>query len=313
MAMGRGGKGRGGGTGGVAPGIEPAGSHGGRRALLESRASLLAKLISRKPESSIEPRIRLAQLNIDLEKWNHAKLDLEACLKLDAADALGARRLLLPLLLHLGEHREAQELLHAWSSDSSIVMLFGRLLCALALWDGEDENEATCHAAFDAAAAANWYAVALLAAVSGGESPISEETIVELREQRHETLKRTGSCAEWPGPGGVQEAMLVSEQYAGFAGVGTLEAREEEAWPGLDGTEVWICRRLLDSVPSGQPSAAPTDSKKHICLFDEKLEEIIAEVQHIVLEAESKVQEGEDIEVDVVGPKEEEEAGMADV
>ena len=90
-----------------APTIAKPAAHGGKRALLEGRASLLVKLVTRK-ESALN-LLSLAQIYVDLEKWSKAKEALERCMALDPADVLQARCLLAPLLLNLGElaHRLA--------------------------------------------------------------------------------------------------------------------------------------------------------------------------------------------------------------
>ena len=63
-------------------------AHGGKRALLEGRASLLVKLVTRK-ESALN-LLSLAQIYVDLEKLSKAKEALERCLALDPADVLQA-------------------------------------------------------------------------------------------------------------------------------------------------------------------------------------------------------------------------------
>ena len=83
-----------------APTIAKPAAHGGKRALLEGRASLLVKLVTRK-ESALN-LLSLAQIYVDLEKLSKAKEALERCLALDPADALQARCLLAPLLLPRG-------------------------------------------------------------------------------------------------------------------------------------------------------------------------------------------------------------------
>jgi len=281
--------------------------HGGKRALLEGRAALLLKLIKRK--ESAENFLRLAEIYIALEQESRAKDALDQCLKLDASDLLRARRVLAPLLLNLGDHEGAENLLNAkWASDTSAVMLCSRLLLVLATWDGEDATHAAaCAAAYDAAHAANWHATLLLAATSSGDSPIPENAISDLREQRLEALKKfKPGDAEWPGAGGVQEAMLLSEQFAGFAG---CAEEQHEAWPGLEGAEVWLARRFLETAAEAEPptksNPCASDEKKHVRLFDEKLEEILEEVQHILLDAE----EGEGEEEEGEGEQEEGRAG----
>lgn len=132
------------------------GGHNSRRALLEGKVGLLLKLVKRK--ESAENWIRLGELYISLEQWGKAKEALEASLKLEPADALGARRVLVPLLLNLGEHEDAAALLEKWRSDESAVMLCSRLLCLLAVWDGEDATEPPCTAAWDAIFSCNWQA-----------------------------------------------------------------------------------------------------------------------------------------------------------
>ena len=274
----------------------PAGkaAHGSPRAALEGKAALLLKLLKRKENA--ETRIRLADIYIQLEQYDRARSTLEACLQADAADPLCARRVLAPLLLQLGAHAEAKALLARFSTDKSATMLCSALLCTLSA-DVLDEDEAEAH--FDAFRAANWRAVALVAAVSGGESPIPEGTVVELREQRLESLsKRPGA---WPGAGGVQEAILLSEQFAGFAG---NERASEDAWPGLAGSEVWLSQRLLQEPPPEKVSAVASDARKHVTLLEGLLEEILEELQHIVLEAE---EEDEEEEGEEEGEEEEEE------
>jgi len=197
--------------------------HGSKRAQLEGRAQRLQLLMKRKKEGP-ETSIRLAETYIELDQCQRAKAPLENCLKSDPSDASGARRVLAPLLLQLGQRDEAAALLAQWSSDNSTVMLCSRLLLTLAAYACGDAEECEADAAFDAMFAANWHACALLAAVSGGDSPVPENIVAELREQRLTSLKQREA---WPGAGGVQEAMLLSEQFAGFAGIGD----EEPAWP----------------------------------------------------------------------------------
>eukprot|EP00966_Prymnesium_polylepis_P293320 6775032-Prymnesium_polylepis.1 len=176
-------------------------AHGSQRATLEGRAALLAKLLKRK--ESAETRIRLAEIYISLEQLSRARTNLEACLAADPADPLCARRVLVPVLLQLGERAAALALLAKWGeSDKSAVMLCSALLCVLA---ADELDETAADAAFQAALAQNWHAVALLAAVAGGESPIPEATIEKLREQRLESLK---SATAWPAAGGAEEALL---------------------------------------------------------------------------------------------------------
>ena len=102
--------------------------------------------------------------------------------------------------------------------------MISRLLLELIAYGRDDVDDTEANAAFEAAVAANWHACSLLAVTSGGESPIPENIIRELREQRLDALKRVD---QWPGAGGVQEGMLLSEQFSGFAG---CEEAEEEAW-----------------------------------------------------------------------------------
>jgi len=244
-----------------APTIAKPAAHGGKRALLEGRASLLVKLVTRK-ESALN-LLSLAQIYVDLEKWSKAKEALERCMALDPADVLQARCLLAPLLLNLGEQGEAEQLLQRWQAADAATaaslgvagatMLCTRLLLALAKWDGDDEGEALCQAAFDAAFAHNWHALLLVCAVGNGDSPIPEGLVADLRERRLEALKKAGGvpvveggrlkqaggaagdAQPWPGAGGVAEAVLLSEAFAGFAG---SEEEQEEAWPDLDGAQV---------------------------------------------------------------------------
>lgn len=228
------------------PTIAKPAAHGGKRALLEGRASLLVKLVTRK-ESALN-LLSLAQIYVDLEKLSKAKEALERCLALDPADALQARCLLAPLLLNLGEQGEVEELLQRWQAADAATaaslgvagatMLCTRLLLTLAKWEGDDEGEALCQAAFDAAFAHNWHALLLVCAVGNGDSPIPEGLVAELRERRLEALKKEGlkqGAQPWPGAGGVAEAVLLSEAFAGFAG---SEEEQEEAWPDLDGAQV---------------------------------------------------------------------------
>ena len=227
-----------------APTIAKPAAHGGKRALLEGRASLLVKLVTRK-ESALN-LLSLAQIYVDLEKVSKAKEALERCLALDPTDALQARCLLAPLLLNLGEQDEAEQLLQRWQAADTATaaslgvagatMLCTRLLLALAKWEGDDEGEARCQAAFDAAFAHNWHALLLVCAVGNGDSPMPEGLVADLRERRLEALKKAGGDAPpWPGAGGVAEAVLLSEAFAGFAG---SEEEQEEAWPDLDGAQV---------------------------------------------------------------------------
>jgi hypothetical protein len=278
-------------------------AHGGKRKLLEGKAALLEKLISRK--DGVEHQLKLAQIHTSLEQWGRAKDALDRCLQLDPADALCARHLLAPLLLNLGEHDAAAKLFVEWREDTSAAMLIGQLLLALALWDGEDATEEACDNAFARAVETNWHAVLLLGAVSSGDSPLPESMIEALREQRVEALqKRAGggasssssssssssAAASWPSAGGVQEAMLVSEAYAGFAG---SEVDEEDAWPGLEGADVWLSHKTLEADPPLPPKATPkpSDTKKEVRLFDEKREEMVEELENIILEAEAEEEE----------------------
>ena len=106
------------------------------------------------------------------------------------------------LLLNLGEQGEAEELLQRWQAADAATaaslgvagatMLCTRLLLALAKWEGDDEGEARCQAAFDAAFAHNWHALLLVCAVGNGDSPIPEGLVAELRERRLEALKKEG-------------------------------------------------------------------------------------------------------------------------
>ena len=242
-----------------APTIAKPAAHGGKRALLEGRASLLVKLVTRK-ESALN-LLSLAQIYVDLDKLSKAKEALERCLALDPADVLQARCLLAPLLLNLGEQGEAEQLLQRWQAAdvaslgvAGATMLCTRLLLALAKWEGDDEGEAVCQAAFDAAFAHNWHALLLLCAVGNGDSPIPEGLVADLRERRLEALKKAGGVPvleggrlkqaggaagdahPWPGAGGVAEAVLLSEAFAGFAG-SEEEQEEQEAWPDLDGAQ----------------------------------------------------------------------------
>ena len=70
------------------------------------------------------------------------------------------------------------------------------------------------------------------------ENVAPEGLVAELRERRLEALKKEGlkqGAQPWPGAGGVAEAVLLSEAFAGFAG---NEVEQEEAWPDLDGAQV---------------------------------------------------------------------------
>jgi hypothetical protein len=266
-----------------------ASGHGSRRAQLEGRAQRLQMLLKRKKEGP-ETSIRLAETYIELDQCGRAKAPLEQCLKSDPADAGGARRVLAPLLLQLGHLDEATALLAQWSGDNSAVMLCSRLMLTLAAYGRGDAEECEADAAFDVAFAANWHACALLGAVSTGDSPIPENIVSELREQRLEALKQRD--AAWPAAGGVQEAMLLSEQFAGFAGRGD----EEPPWAGLDGADGWLCHKLLQQPPPTAATPAKTDSRKHVGLFEGLLEEIYEECQRILLEGDEEGDEGDEEE-----------------
>jgi hypothetical protein len=299
------------------------GSHGSQRSKLMGRASMLQKLLSRKESTATQ--IQLAEVYMQLDQCDRAKEALEACLKREPSDALLARRILAPVLLNLGEHQELKVLLAKYASDKSATMLASGLLLAL-VEHGEDESEegtATLDAAFQALFACSWQACALLAATASGDSPIPEGTIAELRELHNDKLKKDD--ADWPAAGGVEEAILLSEAFAGFAGIpaddpeaddaGGACADGEDAWPGLDGSAVWLSLKLLDQEgmlpPPAKASAAAGDEKKHVKLLESLLPEIFEELQQIVLEAagdegeegEEEEEEGEEEE----GEEEEEE------
>jgi hypothetical protein len=292
---------------------------------LLKKASLLQTLLSRK--ESAETRIRLAEIWIDLglsKNLASAKECLETCVKKDPADAMCARRVLVPLLLNLGEHAEATALLEKYSDDTSALMLCSGLLLALATHseaeskEEEAETAARAQAAFERLFECNWQACALLAATANGESPIAEQTVLELREARIEKLAKGGT---WPGRGGVSEAILLSEVFSGCAGVRSEEDNShEDAWPGLEGVAIWLSAATLDKYAEGpptKPSSMPSDEKKVVRVMEGVLGEVFEELQNIVLEAsqmaeEGEEGEGEEDEGEEEGEEEEEEAEEAE-
>ena len=226
---------------------------------LLKKAALLQTLLARKESS--ETRIRLAELWIELNQSKNlsdAKECLETCLLKDPTDAMCARRVLVPLLLNLGEHDSAAAMLKLYSDDTSATMLASAFLLAFAAHseaEGEEKEASTAalaEAAFEKLFACNWHACALLAATAGGESPIPEQTITELREIRAEKLSKS---ATWPGTGGVSEAMLLSEVFSGCAGVAGEDGElEEDAWPGLEGAAVWLSAATLEKYGETPPT-----------------------------------------------------------
>ena len=290
---------------------------------LLKKASLLQKLLSRKESS--ETRIRLAEIWIDLKQAKNldaAKECLETCLKKDPADPLCARRVLTPLLLELGEQEAAAALLARYSDDTSAMMLCSGLLLALVAHSEAESEEAEASTAAKAEAAfaklfeCNWHACALLAATATGESPIPEQTVTELREARVEKLAKG---ADWPGSGGVSEAILLSEVFSACAGVGTEEDEDhEDAWPGLDGVAVWLSASTLEKFGEEAPTKCrpmPSDEKRHVRVLDGVLAEVFEELEMIVMEAAKESgqgEEGEEGEEEAGGEEEEEEGEEED-
>ena len=104
-----------------------------------AKLAALSKLLERKekaagvgsPEAQ-RLRLQLADACSSAQQYDKACKLLQGAMKHDPADALGARRLLCPVLLRLGKHSEAASLLVAWPNDDSTAMAF----CALAHCNG---------------------------------------------------------------------------------------------------------------------------------------------------------------------------------
>ena len=296
-----------------------------RSVLLQNRVGFIKKLLERKrskPGAPVETSLlymQLAEASLELGKDDDALQALTKALATDAKDVVQARHLQAPLLLRLGKHAETAALLAAWPDDKSAVMLCTSLLVQLAAWGRGDAEESAVDAALAAAFEANWHLCVLLAAQETAASQLPEPTCNMLRAQRAEMAQRladpskklptaASQAAEAKlAAGGVEEAFLLCDTFGGWAGEEEVEEDEEPGWPELHGADVWLAAALLRREPPTDVGVA-ADTRKHVALFGQMLDDAFEEMQQLVVEAAEEGEEGG--EGDEEGDEGEEEDGM---